>query len=199
MTWDFAEANPFAESSGSIEKIGEAIARSVAMALPANTPGQAIQADAATQELTRSKFVSTDPPYYDNIGYADLSDFFYVWLRRMLKPVFPDLFATLTVPKGEELVATPHRHGGKDKAEKFFLDGMTKAMHGLASQAHPEVPITIYYAFKQSDTESDVNISSTGWETFLDAVVRADPSVDRSNPASRGRVKSGQLLQDAFL
>ena len=84
-----------------------------------------------------AKFVSTDPPYYDNIGYADLSDFFYVWLRRSLKPVFPDLFATLAVPKAEELVATPYRHGGKEKAEAFFLDGMTQAMHRLAEQAHP--------------------------------------------------------------
>ena len=78
------------------------------------------------------KVVSTDPPYYDNIGYADLSDFFYVWLRRSMRPVFPDLFATLAVPKAEELVATPYRHGSKEKAEAFFLDGMTQAMHRLA-------------------------------------------------------------------
>ena len=100
-----------------------------------------------------SKVVSTDPPYYDNIGYADLSDFFYVWLRRSLKPVFPDLFATLAVPKAEELVATPYRHGSKEKAEAFFLDGMTQAMHRLAEQAHPAFPVTIYYAFKQSESD----------------------------------------------
>ena len=99
------------------------------------------------------KVVSTDPPYYDNIGYADLSDFFYVWLRRSLKPVFPDLFATLAVPKAEELVATPYRHGSKEKAEAFFLDGMTQAMHRLAEQAHPAFPVTIYYAFKQSESD----------------------------------------------
>ena len=101
------------------------------------------------------KVVSTDPPYYDNIGYADLSDFFYVWLRRSLKPVFPDLFATLAVPKAEELVATPYRHGSKEQAEAFFLDGMTQAMHRLAEQAHPAFPVTIYYAFKQSESDSD--------------------------------------------
>ena len=112
------------------------------------------------------KVVSTDPPYYDNIGYADLSDFFYVWLRRSLKPVFPDLFATLAVPKAEELVATPYRHGGKEKAEAFFLDGMTQAMHRLAEQAHPAFPVTIYYAFKQSETDGDDGTASTGWETF---------------------------------
>ena len=101
-------------------------------------------ADDANAEIASSKVVSTDPPYYDNIGYADLSDFFYVWLRRSLKPIFPDLFATLAVPKAEELVATPYRHGGKEKAEAFFLDGMTQAMHRLAEQAHPAFPVTIY-------------------------------------------------------
>ena len=110
------------------------------------------QADAQSQEFSRDAVVSTDPPYYDNIGYADLSDFFYVWLRRSLRPVFPDLFATLAMPKAEELVATPYRHGGKEKAEEFFLDGMTQAMHRLAEQAHPAFPVTIYYAFKQSET-----------------------------------------------
>ncbi len=96
-----------------------------------------MQADASTQDSSRDKLVSTDPPYYDNIGYADLSDFFYVWLRRSLRPIFPELFATLAVPKAEELVATPYRHGSKEKAEAFFLDGMTQAMHRLAEQTHP--------------------------------------------------------------
>jgi putative DNA methylase len=109
----------------------------------------------------------------DNVGYADLSDFFYVWLRRSLKLVHPDLFATLAVPKGEELVATPFRHGGKEKAESFFLGGMTQAMHRLADQAHLGFPVTIYYAFKQSESHGGDAIASTGWETFLDAVIRA--------------------------
>jgi putative DNA methylase len=120
-----------------------------------------------------NKVISTDPPYYDNIGYADLSDFFYVWLRRTLRPIFPTLLATIAVPKSEELVATPARHGGKEQAEAFFLDGMTKAMSNLTLQAHPEGPITIYYAFKQSDTENEAGTSSTGWVTFLDAVLRS--------------------------
>src|SRR5439155_18014274 len=136
----------------------------------------------AQQTISSGKVVSTDPPYYDNIGYADLSDFFYVWLRRALKPVFPDLFATLVVSKAEELVATPHRHGGKEKAEAFFLDGMTKGMHRLAEQAHPAFPVTIYYAFKQSETESTEGISSTGWETFLDAVIRAGFAISGTWP-----------------
>jgi putative DNA methylase len=135
--------------------------------------GYAIQADAQTQSLSAAKVVSTDPPYYDNIGYADLSDFFYVWLRKSLRPIFPGLYATLAVPKAEELVATPYRHGGQDKAEAFFLDGMTRAIHNLAEQAHPAFPVTIYYAFKQAETKGDAGTSSTGWETFLDAVIRA--------------------------
>ena len=106
--------------------------------------------------------------------YADLSDFFYVWLRPSLKPIFPDLFSTLTVPKTEELVAFAYRHeDSKERAETFFLDGMTEAMHRLAEQAHPAFPITIYYAFKQAESEDDIGTASTGWETFLDAVVRA--------------------------
>src|SRR5439155_17259433 len=132
------------------------------------------QLDAVRTDLSEGAVVSTDPPYYDNIGYADLSDFFYVWLRRSLKPVFPELFATLAVPKSEELVATPYRHGGKEKAEAFFLDGMIRAMHRLAEQAHPAFPVSIYYAFKQSETEGDDGgTSSTGWDTFLEAVIRA--------------------------
>ena len=117
--------------------------------------------------------ISTDPPYYDNIGYADLSDFFYVWLRRSLKSVLPELFATLAVPKAAELVATPYRHGNRDAAETFFLDGMTLAIRRLSEHAHRGFPITIYYAFKQSERKADAGIASTGWETFLDAVIRS--------------------------
>lgn len=139
--------------------------------LPVATEGCAFQANASTQNYSQQKIVSTDPPYYDNIGYADLSDFFYVWLRRTLRSAYPELFATMAVPKAEELVATPFRHGTKQKAETFFLDGMKRAMRRLVEQTHPAFPVTIYYAFKQSES-SDVNgISSTGWETFLEAVL----------------------------
>ena len=128
------------------------------------------------------KVVSTDPPYYDNIGYADLSDFFYVWLRRSLRPVFPDLFATLAVPKAEELVATPYRHGSKEKAETFFLDGMTQAMHRLAEQAHPAFPVTIYYAFKQAESDGADGTTNTGWDTFLAAVIEAGFAISGTWP-----------------
>jgi putative DNA methylase len=172
MVWDFAESCATESSAGSFLNAVDQCSRVIAE-LPTVVSGVSQQSDASIQPISLDKLVSTDPPYYDNIGYADLSDFFYVWLRRSLRPVFPDLFATLAVPKAEELVATPYRHGSKEKAETFFLDGMTQAMHRLADQSHPNFPVTIYYAFKQSETETTEGTTSTGWETFLDAVIRA--------------------------
>jgi len=171
MSWDFVELSAFAPIAG-FESILNSL-EDLFLALPAFPCGLAAQADAQHQQISSGKIISIDPPYYDNIGYADLSDFFYVWLRKSLRPILPDLFQTISVPKEEELVATAHRHGGKENAETFFLDGMTEAMQSLAQQAHPEPPITIYYAFKQSDTNDDSGTASTGWVTFLDAVLRA--------------------------
>jgi len=190
MVWDYAESNPFCESSGSYANLFERQVKGFD-ALGDGGPGQAVQADVNHQPITIDKLISTDPPYYDNIGYADLSDFFYVWLRRTLHSAFPDLFATLAVPKAEELVATPYRHGSKEKAEAFFLDGMTPAMHHLCEQAHPAFPVTIYYAFKQSENENDSGMASTGWETFLHAVIRAGFSITGTWPIrteKQGRV-----------
>ncbi len=181
MTWDFCESNPFSDSSGNWLGQLEFPAECIDAALT-EVPGFALLQDAQQQSLSTDKLVSTDPPYYDNIGYADLSDFFYVWLRRSMRTVFPDLFATLAVPKAEELVATPFRHGSKEKAEEFFLDGMTQAMHRLSEQAHPGFPVTIYYAFKQSESESELGTASTGWESFLDAVIRAGFAVSGTWP-----------------
>jgi putative DNA methylase len=181
MVWDYSEANAFGEMAGDPLVSLKNMMRVVDQ-IPASVAGHVVQADAQSQTGSDGLVVSTDPPYYDNIGYADLSDFFYVWLRRSLRPVLPDLFATLAVPKAEELVATPYRHGSKEKAETFFLDGMTQAMHRLAEQAHPAFPVTIYYAFKQSETESAEGTSSTGWETFLDAVIRAGFAVSGTWP-----------------
>lgn len=171
MVWDFAEAN-LLEGSLSIGITVGWVASAIEC-VSVSSAGMAVQADAQTQSLSQNKIISTDPPYYDNIFYADLSDFFYVWLRRSLQSIFPTLFSTIAVPKSDELVAVSHRHGGKDNAEKFFLDGMTQAMQRLAQQAHPEGPITIYYAFKQSDTKVDLGTASTGWETFLSAILQA--------------------------
>jgi putative DNA methylase len=171
MVWDYCEANILGEATGSFLSVLGQTCLALEM-LPSNVAGLALQQDAQSVTINQ-RVVSTDPPYYDNIGYADLSDYFYVWLRYALKPQLPKLFSTLAVPKSEELVATPYRHGGKDAAEKFFLDGMTSAMRCLAQQAHPAFPITIYYAFKQAESEGNVGTASTGWETFLNAVIKA--------------------------
>ena len=184
MTWDYAELNTLLAGTGSFLGAVEWTAESIdgVAAGYGSSVGTGTHADAGNQVLSSDRVVSTDPPYYDNIGYADLSDFFYVWLRRSLRPVFPDLFATLAVPKAEELVATPYRHGNKEKAETFFLAGMGQAMRRLAEQTHPGFPVTIYYAFKQSEKKGDEGTSSTGWETFLDAVIEAGFSVTGTWP-----------------
>jgi len=171
MVWDYGEANILANVVGGFETHIEYQSNCISK-LPGKTAAFAEQADAGTQSISTGKVISTDPPYYDNIGYSDLSDFFYVWLRRALKPYFPALFSTLAVPKSEELVATPVRHGTKQQAEQFFLDGMTRAIQNLCEYSHPSVPVSIYYAFKQTETK-DIGTSSTGWETFLEAVIRA--------------------------
>lgn len=180
MVWDFAEANVFSDSSGNF-LLGILQAKKVIELCPAKYGVNATQADAQTQKITTNKVVSTDPPYYDNIGYADLSDYLYAWMRRSLRPTFPDLFATMAVPKAEELVATPYRHGGKEKAEEFFMSGMGEAIHNLSIQAHPLFPVTIYYAFRQGDT-TEQGTGNTGWETFLEAVVRAGFTIDGTWP-----------------
>ena len=172
MSWDFAEANPFSHSSGNVSNAVDWICK-VIERLPLASSGTTKQENACTLVMDTPPVISTDPPYYDNIGYADLSDFFYVWLRRSLRPIFPELFSTVAVPKSEELVATPYRHGNKQKAETFFLNGMTSAMHNLAEQSHPAFPVTIYYAFKQSESDGEEGTTNTGWDTFLAAVIEA--------------------------
>jgi len=181
MTWDYAETNGFSESAGNVSS-GIEWAEKALRFFPASIPSTAEMGDAQTQNISIDKLVSTDPPYYDNIGYADLSDFFYVWLRRSLRIVFPDLFTTLAVPKAEELVATPYRHGSKEKAETFFLNGMTQAMHCLAEQAHPAFPVTIYYAFKQAESDGADGTTNTGWDTFLAAVIEAGLAISGTWP-----------------
>jgi putative DNA methylase len=171
MSWDFAEVNPFSSQSGSFANSLGYTRKGISQV--GKTRGTALQADAMGQSLSRNCVVSTDPPYYDNIMYADLSDFFYVWLRRCLRDSLPTLFATIGVPKANELVASPARHSGKQKAEAFFLVGMTKAMHQVAGHSHPEFPVTVYYAFKQSELKGDQGLLSTGWETFLTSLCEA--------------------------
>lgn len=186
MAWDYAEANPFSDSSGNWTAMLEWTRKAV-QSFHTVTRGFALSKDAQVQTISKGKLVSTDPPYYDNIGYADLSDFFYIWLRRSVRPVFPDLFTTVVVPKSEELVATPCRHGNKENAAKFFLDGMTRTMRRLAEQSHPALPVTIYYAFKQSQEKGDMGIVSTGWEAFLNAVISAGFTVTGTWPVRTER------------
>lgn len=173
MTWDFAECNPLGKSSGDVMTCANAVCNYLDVATPfAKAIVNQLDAGAIANNGTKFLF-STDPPYYDNIGYADLSDYFYVWLRRNLRQIYPTLFSTIAAPKAQELVATPYRHGGKENAEEFFLDGMTRAMQSLSETCHPAMPVTIYYAFKQAETVDEEGTSSTGWQTFLGAVLRA--------------------------
>ena len=175
MTWDFAECNFFSESTGNIGGALDWISKAMDTFRPGNS-GELQQHDAQQVTLPSGAVISTDPPYYDNIGYADLSDYFYVWLRPNTKDVYPSLTETISVPKSEELVATPYRHGGKTKAETFFLSGMTDAISQLSRQSENNYPATIYYAFKQSEIDQE-GISSTGWATFLQAVIHAGYAV----------------------
>ena len=204
MTWEFAESNPLGKSSGDILTCVSAVSNYLDRARP-HANAFAKQEPAQAREESSNRYViSTDPPYYDNVGYADLSDFFYVWLRRSLRPVFPDLFATVEVPKLEELVATPYRHGGKEKAENFFLNGMTEAMNRLAERAHPAFPITVYYAFKQSERETDAATASTGWETFLGAMINAGLCITgtwplRTEGAGRLRANDSNALASSIV
>ena len=192
MVWDYPEVNPFGGAAGDFGATTTSVGKTISSAL--ELTARVSQADAQTEESSTARVISTDPPYYDNVGYADLSDFFYVWLRRSLRSVFPDLFATLAVPKAEELIATPYRHGSKGEAETFFLNGMGKAMQRLAEQAHPGFPVTIYYAFKQSEKKGDEGTASTGWETFLAAVIRSGFAISGTWPTRTERpsgVKTG--------
>ena len=185
MTWDFAEGSPFGPSSAGFTECVNVVARVLDRACcSGQKPGHAFMASALDVVLGggRPAVVSTDPPYYDNIAYADLSDFFYVWLRRSLKRVLPAVFDTMAVPKAEELVASTHRHGSEKEAESFFLLGMSSALSNLTGQLHPAFPLTIYYAFRQSETTSELGTSSTGWETFLEAVIGAGLSIGGTWP-----------------
>ncbi|MCQ0971012.1 DUF1156 domain-containing protein [Paracoccus sp. TK19116] len=175
MTWDFAECNFFSGSSGSFESLFSRMVKGFETLAVGTGSGSILQMDAQSAKFF-DRVISTDPPYYDNIGYADLSDFFYAWMRKCLRDVHPDTMSLLMTPKKEELVATPVRHGGRQSADDFFLDGMTRTVSSMAQTSSDLAPATIYYAFKQSEVEQE-GISSTGWATFLNAVVTAGYSV----------------------
>ncbi len=186
MTWDYAEVNPFSSSTGCFESTVRWITKVIDY-LPVDAlSGSATQHDAAVDNGLSNIMVSTDPPYYDNIGYADLSDYFYVWLRQSLRSTYPRLFSTMLVPKAEELIATPYRHDGSKQAAKvFFESGMLEACRRIRGYARDDVPVTIYYAFKQSDSQAGDKkdeTASTGWETMLSAIIEAGFSITGTWP-----------------
>ena len=182
MVWDFCEANPLSDSSGNfVGQVGY-LANVVAAAPASKTQSVVIQQDAAgNARLVAGTVVATDPPYYDNVPYADISDFFYVWQRRTLREVWPDLFRRVLTPKSEELVAFPERHDSKDAAEQFFMDGMTRALHNIYQSGANEFPVTIYYAFKQSEVAKE-GLTSPGWATFLQGLVDTGYLIDGTWP-----------------
>lgn len=179
MVWDFAEANPISDSTGNFGGALEWVCKAVEALVPADS-GAAVQMDAtASINGIETPLISTDPPYYDNIGYADLSDFFYVWIRRSIGGIYPQLTSTLLVPKSQELVATPYRFDGdKRKAQRFFEDGLGKVFEQMRKAHDSRFPLTVYYAFKQSEAEDgDATAASTGWETMLEGLFAAGFSV----------------------
>jgi putative DNA methylase len=182
MSWDFAEGNPFSGSSGSFFRQWELVSKLLAECCASTTDASVQQLDAMTADGPHENVVfATDPPYYDNISYADLSDFFYVWLRRSVGTIFPQLFSTLLVPKAQELIATPFRfEDSKEKARRFFEEGIGKALAKMREAQNRAYPLTLFYAFKQTeadedegDTDSSGGVTSTGWETMLEGLMKA--------------------------
>ena len=179
MVWDYAEVNPFSSSSGNF--LGQlAWVAKVVDRLPAEPPGLAVQADATSRDYS-GRAVQTDPPYYDNIGYSDLSDFFYVWLRRSLQDFQPDLVRTMLTPKVEELVANPYRQGSEEEAQQFFVDGFNQVFAKMRERADRSIPLALYYAYKQQDAEDDGK-TATGWHTLLDGLIDAGWQVTATWP-----------------
>ncbi|MDP9371232.1 MAG: hypothetical protein M3Q65_01985 [Chloroflexota bacterium] len=196
MVWDFAESNPLGDATGNWMGAIEWIANCIKQ-LPAREEGAVIQRDVSALDTNQGHYlISTDPPYYDNIGYADLSDFFYIWLRRSLYRVYPDLFTTLLVPKAQELIATPYRFdGSRAQAQKFFEDGLSHAFARIRSIQPRDYPLTLYYAFKQSESETDgsgaesggIVSASTGWETMLEGLLRSGMMITGTWPSRTER------------
>ena len=210
MAWDFAEANPFSHSSGSFSVMLDGYVKALreTFSMRPIAKGYAIQHDAQQDSGLRNVIISTDPPYYDNIDYSDLSDFFYVWLRKGLKDTYPELFRTLLTPKTEELIATPFRHdGSQEDAKSFFENGMLKACKQMYLSTNPEYPLTIYYAYKQSDSqEKDEKKpkASTGWETMLNAIINAGFCITgtwpvRTEKVGRNRANGSNALASSIV
>lgn len=190
MTWDYVEINPFSNSVGNFGAHIEWVAAGIDLLPAGPIQGHCSQTDAGTRDYS-NVVVCTDPPYYDNIDYSDLSDFFYVWLRRSLRDVYPSLFASMLVPKAEELVANPYRHNGKEGAEKFFEKGFGHVFAQVRKGASEEFPVTVYYAFKQSELQQE-GISSTGWATILEGMIREGWAITATWPVRTER--AGRMM-----
>lgn len=201
MVWDFAEVMPFAGAGGDWTGVLDGTAKvlegspTIGRGSVSQRPAQAANVDGV--------LLSTDPPYYDNIGYADLSDFFYVWLRRSLRLVQPDLVQTIVVPKAEELVANPYRHDGVTGAKRYFEDGFRAVFTAARKSALADYPITVYYAFKQSDSD-DAGEASSGWETLLEGMIRSGWAITatwpmRTEGATRMRAASSNALASSIV
>lgn len=202
MTWDYCEANPFSNSTGNWAAMANRVAIALAD-LPASGDGFSIQRDATTVDAKQC-LVSTDPPYYDNIGYADLSDFFYLWLQRSLRQAYPSVFSTLLTPKSQELIAVPQRHqGGKSEARDFFQAGFQSAFTQLRTAQDIRYPMTVFYAFKQAETV-DGDTASTGWETMLQGMIDAGLTITgtwpiRSERSNRVRSLGSNALASSIV
>ena len=187
MTYDFAESNVFGPSSGTLDILINAIYKTIKLLPGTAIPGFVEQRSATDLDIKNGYLVATDPPYYDNIGYADLSDFFYAWLRIPLSAIYPDLTGTIATPKSAELIADPARHGSKEKASRFFEAGFTKVF-SLACKGTPDqYPITVFYAFKQAETDGSGGHASTGWETLLEGMLNSGWSVTATWPVRTER------------
>lgn len=192
MTWDYTETNILSNSSGNFLGQLKWVVK-VIQRLLAEINGEAKQSSATSRDYA-GLVVSTDPPYYDNIGYSDLSDFFYVWLRKSLRTIHPSVVGTMLTPKADELVANPYRHGGKQGAEKFFIEGFNSVFHSIREDdANPDVPMTVYYAYKQQDRGKD-GTSSTGWHTLLDGLIQSGWEITATWPM-RSELKNRMLSQ----
>lgn len=192
MVWDYAEANILSHSTGGLQSQLQYISRAIAHT-PAAAKSEAVQISAMSRGYT-GLVVSTDPPYYDNIGYSDLSDFFYVWLRKSLRTIHPSVVGTMLTPKADELVANPYRHDGKQGAEKFFIEGFNSVFHRIREDdANSDVPMTVYYAYKQQDSGKD-GTSSTGWHTLLDGLIQSGWEITATWPM-RSELKNRMLSQ----
>jgi putative DNA methylase len=212
MTWDFAESNPFSESSGNFFGGIETIYHILDSNNCLNASGEVLQIDAAQLEPDASFLFSTDPPYYDAVPYSDLSDFLYVWLRSTLVYLYPKLLSTVLVPKKSELVADPYRHGGKERAKLFFEQGLGATFNKLYRSSDPAYPLTVYYAFKQAESKEDsddqeeqqLGLASTGWETMLEGLMQSNFMIDgtwpiRTELARRMRGQNSNALASSIV